>query len=73
MLNKFTIFNKTSSLAVQFTAAIAVILASTGVVSAKVIHSERSLYRNIIVEDKKDIRCLKFTVKRDTSNQKLHV
>jgi spermidine synthase len=36
---------------------------------AKVIHSERSLYRNIIVEDKKDIRCLKFNVKSSKTNQ----
>ena len=25
--------------------------------SAEVIHSERSLYRNILVEDKGDLRC----------------
>ncbi|MBO9491538.1 fused MFS/spermidine synthase [Endozoicomonas sp. G2_1] len=61
--------NKVSSLAVQFSAAIALTITCASSVSAKVIHSERSLYRNIIVEDKKDIRCLKFTVKRNTSNQ----
>ncbi|WOH36312.1 fused MFS/spermidine synthase [Thalassotalea fonticola] len=36
---------------------------------AKVIKEERSLYRNIIVEDKGDIRCLKFSVKRNKSSQ----
>lgn len=35
----------------------------------KIIHSERSLYQNIIIEDKRDLRCLKFTVKRETSSQ----
>lgn len=36
---------------------------------AEVIHSERSLYRKIFVEDNNDIRCLKFSVKRKTSSQ----
>ena len=36
---------------------------------AEVIHSERSLYRNVIVEDKQDIRCLKFSLKRTSSSQ----
>lgn len=36
---------------------------------SRVIHSERSLYRNIIVEDKKDLRCLKFNVKSSKTNQ----
>ncbi len=36
---------------------------------ARVIHSERSLYRNIIVEDKNDLRCLKFNVKSSKTNQ----
>ena len=36
---------------------------------AEVIHQERSLYRNIFVEDSGDLRCLKFSVKRETSNQ----
>ena len=38
---------------------------------AEVIHSERSLYRNIIVEDKDELRCLKFNVKRIKSSQSL--
>ena len=36
---------------------------------AKVIHQERSLYRNILVEDEGDLRCLKFNVKSTTSQQ----
>lgn len=39
------------------------------ITKAEVIHSERSLYRNVIVEDKENIRCLKFSVKRKTSSQ----
>ncbi|MEW6997337.1 spermidine synthase [Colwelliaceae bacterium BS250] len=38
-------------------------------VQAKVIKEERSLYRNIFVEDTGDKRCLKFSVKRKTSSQ----
>lgn len=37
--------------------------------NAEVIHSERSLYKNVIVEDQDNIRCLKFSVKRKTSSQ----
>ncbi|KGJ90705.1 spermidine synthase [Colwellia psychrerythraea] len=36
---------------------------------AEVVHSERSLYRNIIVEDKGDLRCLKFNVKSSKTRQ----
>ncbi|GLX78011.1 hypothetical protein tinsulaeT_13510 [Thalassotalea insulae] len=36
---------------------------------AKVIHQERSLYRNILVEDKFNLRCLKFNVKTSKTNQ----
>lgn len=36
---------------------------------AEIIKEERSLYRNIIVEDKGDIRCLKFSVKRLKTSQ----
>ena len=35
----------------------------------KVIHSERSLYRNIIVDEQGDLRCLKFNVKTSKSSQ----
>lgn len=36
---------------------------------AEVIHSERSLYRNILVEDQGDLRCLKFNVKSSKTQQ----
>lgn len=39
------------------------------VAQAKVIHQERSLYRNILVEDKGDLRCLKFNVKSTKTQQ----
>ncbi|QOL27212.1 fused MFS/spermidine synthase [Thalassotalea sp. LPB0316] len=51
---------------------IAVMISILGVNSAayaEVIHQEKSLYRNIFVEDSGDLRCLKFSVKRATSNQ----
>ena len=38
-------------------------------VKAEVIHSERSLYRNIVVDDTGDLRCLQFNEKRTKSNQ----
>jgi len=38
-------------------------------VDAEVIHKERSLYRNILVEDNHNLRCLKFNVKTSKSNQ----
>jgi spermidine synthase len=38
-------------------------------VSAKTIHSERSLYRNISVDDDGDLRCLKFHTKQQKSQQ----
>jgi spermidine synthase len=38
-------------------------------VQAEVIHQEKSLYRNIIVEDNGDLRCLKFNVKSTKSQQ----
>jgi len=37
--------------------------------AAKTIHSERSLYRNITVEDQGDLRCLKFHTKQQKSQQ----
>jgi spermidine synthase len=36
---------------------------------AQVIHQERSLYRNILVEDKGDLRCLKFNVRSTKTQQ----
>lgn len=41
----------------------------TSSVEAKVIHQERSLYRNILVEDRAGLRCLRFNVKSKKSNQ----
>jgi len=40
---------------------------------AKVIHQERSLYRNILVEDKGDLRCLKFNVKSTKTQQSCYL
>jgi len=40
---------------------------------AKVIHKERSLYRNILVEDKGDLRCLKFNVKSTKTQQSCYL
>jgi len=37
--------------------------------SAKTIHHERSLYRNITVDDEGDLRCLKFHTKQQKSQQ----
>ena len=37
--------------------------------SAEVVHQERSLYRNILVDDQGDLRCLKFNVKTSKTNQ----
>jgi len=45
------------------------LMLSPFITSAEVVHSERSLYRNIIVEDKDELRCLKFNVKRIKSSQ----
>jgi spermidine synthase len=36
---------------------------------AKIIHQERSLYRNIVVNEDRGRRCLVFTIKRDDRNQ----
>ncbi len=45
------------------------LLGFTTSISAEVIHQERSLYRNILVDDKGDSRCLKFNVKSNKTNQ----
>ena len=39
------------------------------IAQAQVIHQERSLYRNILIEDKGDLRCLKFNVKSTKTQQ----
>ncbi|MDO6652412.1 fused MFS/spermidine synthase [Colwellia sp. 1_MG-2023] len=38
-------------------------------VKAEVIHQERSLYRNILVEDNNDLRCLKFNTRSTQTQQ----
>ncbi|NQY87507.1 MAG: fused MFS/spermidine synthase [Colwellia sp.] len=45
------------------------LFALASIAQAQVIHQERSLYRNIIVEDNGDLRCLKFTVRTTKSQQ----
>jgi len=39
------------------------------VAQAQIIHQERSLYRNILIEDNGDLRCLKFNVKSSKTQQ----
>ena len=41
----------------------------SGVAFSKIIHEERSLYRNIIVEETKNLRCLKFNTKSSQTSQ----
>ena len=36
---------------------------------SQIVHKERSLYRNILVEDNNNLRCLKFNVKTSKTNQ----
>ncbi|MGO2365085.1 MAG: spermidine synthase [Pseudoalteromonas sp.] len=45
------------------------LLLSTSLAHAEVIHKERSLYRNILVEETADLRCLKFDEKSRKSSQ----
>lgn len=49
---------------------LALLLATAGInASAKVIHQEKSLYRNILVEENGNLRCLKFNEKSNKTNQ----
>ena len=48
---------------------ICLLFALSNTAYAKIIHKERSLYRNIIVEDNYNLRCLKFNVKTSKTNQ----
>jgi len=48
---------------------LSLLLLTVSFVHAKVIHQERSLYRNILVEDNDDLRCLKFNVKSSKTQQ----
>ena len=45
------------------------LLFATGVFADRVIHREKSLYRNILVTQQGDRRCLAFSVKRERRNQ----
>ena len=60
--------NKLLSLSV-FTLFTLFTLAVSWTSYAEVIHSERSLYRNILVEDGGDLRCLKFDERHSKTNQ----
>jgi len=51
---------------VSLTIALALLSAQS---FAKVVHKERSMYRNILVEDIENLRCLKFNVKTSKTNQ----
>jgi spermidine synthase len=42
---------------------------TTSLAQAEVIHQERSLYRNILVEDNNDLRCLKFNTRSTQTQQ----
>jgi spermidine synthase len=48
--------------------ALSSLIFSTHII-AEVVHQERSLYRNILVDDEGDLRCLKFNVKTSKTNQ----
>lgn len=53
-----------------FLSALALVsLFNSASVFAKVVHKERSLYRNILVEDTQNLRCLRFNVKSSKTNQ----
>ncbi|MBL4764853.1 MAG: fused MFS/spermidine synthase [Colwellia sp.] len=45
------------------------LFALISIAQAQVIHQERSLYRNILVEDNGDLRCLNFSVRTTKSQQ----
>jgi spermidine synthase len=57
------------SLRATQTILLSILLMYTNVASARVIHKERSLYRNIIVVQTNNTLCLAFTVKRKDHNQ----
>jgi spermidine synthase len=49
------------------------LLFSSSLIQAKVVHQERSLYRNILVEDNNDLRCLKFNTKSTKTQQSCYL
>ena len=58
-----------STLIIGLLIAPVVSLSLTTTVQAKTIHSERSLYRNILVEENNGLRCLKFNVRSSKTQQ----
>jgi spermidine synthase len=50
-------------------AAIIVLLLGATTVAARVVHSESSLYQNILVTQVDTLRCMQFTVRKDQRNQ----
>lgn len=53
----------------RFVSILVLFSLTISIAQAKVIHQERSLYRNILVEDTGDLRCLKFNVKSSKTQQ----
>ncbi len=51
------------------TVTLSLLLMATSLAQAEVIHQERSLYRNILVEDNNDLRCLKFNTRSTQTQQ----
>ncbi len=49
------------------------LLISSVSAQARVVHQEKSLYRNILVEDTGDLRCLRFNVKSRKTNQSCYL
>lgn len=58
-----------TSLIITLLTCILVNTAFANLAFAKTIHSERSLYRNILVEENNGLRCLKFNVKSSKTQQ----
>ena len=51
------------------TVILSFLLMATSLAQAEVVHQERSLYRNILVEDNNDLRCLKFNTRSTQTQQ----
>lgn len=49
--------------------ALVALLLGSATANARVIHSESSLYQNILVTEVSSIRCMQFTVRKDQRNQ----
>lgn len=58
--------------AVILSASTLLLLSSIGA-QARVVHQEKSLYRNILVEDTGDLRCLRFNVRSRKTNQSCYL